>query len=127
MNNIVDRLKFLSSHEWARVEADGSVLVGISHYGQDLLGDIVFVEFPEIGQELTLGDPFGEVEAVKTVSDLIAPINGIVVSINESLEDAPEQINEDPYSKGWLIEVKINDSSGKESLLSAEAYEKMIA
>jgi glycine cleavage system H protein len=88
------------------------------------LGDIVFVEFPEVGQELTQGDPFGEIEAVKTVSDLIAPVSGIVLSVNEFLEDAPDQINQDPYGQGWLIEIKIDDSSGKEELLSAEAYQE---
>ena len=123
---ILDPLYYSEDHEWVQF-SENTAKIGITDFAQGQLGDIVFVEFPEIGQELTLGDPFGEVEAVKTVSDLIAPINGIVVAINESLEDAPEQINEGPYSKGWLIEVKINDSSGKESLLSAEAYEKMIA
>ncbi len=124
--NIPDSLTYSEDHEWVQF-SDNTAKIGITDFAQGQLGDIVFVEFPEIGQELTQGDPFGEVEAVKTVSDLIAPISGTVISINESLEDAPDQVNDDPYGEGWLIEVKIDDSTGKELLLSAEAYKKMIA
>ncbi|MBL7013535.1 MAG: glycine cleavage system protein GcvH [Candidatus Marinimicrobia bacterium] len=123
--NFPDKLFYSKDHEWVDFSGE-SVKIGITDFAQEQLGDIVFVEFPEIGQELSQGDPFGEVEAVKTVSDLIAPINGIVMAINESLEDSPDHINQDPYGQGWLIEVKVDDSAGKDELLSAEAYQGII-
>lgn len=123
--NLPEHLLYSADHEWVDTSTD-TFKIGITDFAQEQLGDIVFIDFPDIGQEITQGDPFGEVEAVKTVSDLIAPINGTVVAINESLEDAPDAINRDPYGEGWLIEVKIDDPSGKESLLSFDKYKEMI-
>ena len=99
MNDIVDRLKFLSSHEWARVEADGSVLVGISHYVQDLLGDIVFVELPEVGQSVDAEGDAAIVESTKAASDVYSPLSGQIIEVNSLLEDEPEIINSSPYEE----------------------------
>ncbi|PID43829.1 MAG: glycine cleavage system protein H [Proteobacteria bacterium] len=123
MSQIPSELKYLSSHEWARLEADGeTVTVGITDHAQDLLGDVVFVEVPEVGATVNAGDEAGVVESVKAASDIFSPVSGEVVEINESLEDAPEQVNTDPYNDGWFYKVKISDASELESLLDAEGY-----
>lgn len=112
-------LKYTKSHEWMKQE-DGVVVVGISDFAQDALGDVVFVNLPAVGDEVVAGDSFGDVESVKAVSDLISPVTGVVVEINEELDDSPEKLNEDPYG-AWII--KVEQVTDTEELLSAEEYE----
>ena len=118
--------RFLDSHEWARKE-DGVVRVGISDFAQDELGDVVFVELPGVGDELTAGETFGVVESIKAVSDLYAPVGGEVAAVNEALFDAPELVNDDPYGEGWMLEIELDDESDLDELLSAAEYEDQIA
>jgi glycine cleavage system H protein len=122
MSQIPTELRFSRSHEWARVEEDGSVTVGISDHAQDALGDVVFVELPEIGAQLGAGDEAGVVESVKAASDIYAPVGGEVVAINSALEDAPETINGDPYGEGWLFRLRVDDEAELGQLLDATAY-----
>ncbi|MFF2178068.1 MULTISPECIES: glycine cleavage system protein GcvH [Lysinibacillus] len=119
-------LRYSEEHEWVKVE-DGKVRIGISHFAQSELGDIVFVELPQVGDEIKTDDPFGSVESVKTVSELYAPISGTVVEVNADLEDSPEFVNESPYEKAWMIVVEPADASEIEKLMTAEQYEEMIA
>ncbi|KMY28322.1 glycine cleavage system protein H [Lysinibacillus xylanilyticus] len=119
-------LRYSEEHEWVKVE-DGKVRIGISHFAQAELGDIVFVELPQVGDEIKTDDPFGSVESVKTVSELYAPISGTVVEVNADLEDSPEFVNESPYEKAWMIVVEPADASEVEKLMTAEQYETMIA
>lgn len=119
-------LRYTSEHEWVKVE-DGKVRVGITDYAQSELGDIVFVELPQVGDEIRVGEPFGSVESVKTVSELYAPISGKVVEVNAELEDSPELVNESPYEKAWMIVVEPEDASQIEQLLTAEKYEELIS
>ncbi|GAB0171892.1 glycine cleavage system protein GcvH [Lysinibacillus sp. CTST325] len=119
-------LRYSEEHEWVKVE-DGKVRIGISHFAQAELGDIVFVELPQVGDEIKTDDPFGSVESVKTVSELYAPISGTVVEVNADLEDSPEFVNESPYEKAWMIVVEPADASEIEKLMTAEQYEEMIA
>jgi glycine cleavage system H protein len=116
-------LKYASSHEWARLEEDGTVTVGISDHAQQALGDVVFVEAPDVGDDLDAGGEAGVVESVKAASDIYSPVSGEVVAINAVLEDTPETINEDPYGEGWMFRVKPADLSELDELLSADAYE----
>lgn len=118
-------LRYSEEHEWVKVEGE-KARIGITDFAQDELGDIVFVELPEIGDELQADEPFGSVESVKTVSELYAPISGKVVEINEDLDDSPEYVNESPYEKAWMIVVEPSDSSEIDALMGAEDYEKMI-
>ena len=118
MNYPVD-LKYSKSHEWIRYE-DGVAVIGISDFAQDALGDVVFVNLPAVGDEVTAGEAFGDVESVKAVSDLICPVSGVVLEINEELEDSPENLNEDPYG-AWII--KVENVTEEEELLTAEEYE----
>ncbi|MGB0467298.1 MAG: glycine cleavage system protein GcvH [Pontibacterium sp.] len=122
MSDIPSELKYVASHEWIRDEGDGIVTVGVTDHAQDLLGDVVFVELPEIGTEFENGDDAGVVESVKAASDIYAPVSGEVIAINESLEDTPEQVNTDPYGDGWFFKVKLSDAAELELLLSADAY-----
>jgi len=122
MNYPVD-LKYSKSHEWIRYE-DGVAVIGISDFAQDALGDVVFVNLPAVGDEVTAGEAFGDVESVKAVSDLISPVSGVVLEINEELEDSPENLNEDPYG-AWII--KVENVTDEEELLSAETYEALCA
>lgn len=115
-------LKFSKDHTWVKIE-DGKVLIGITDYAQNELGDVVFIEFPDIGQELSQGESFGVIESVKAVSDLHAPVGGKVVEINEELQDAPEIVNNDPFDKGWIIAVESADASAEaEGLMDEAAY-----
>ncbi|OQP12096.1 glycine cleavage system protein GcvH [Geobacillus thermoleovorans] len=123
--NTPKELRYTKEHEWVRVEGE-NVRIGITDYAQSELGDIVFVELPEVGAEVTANEPFGSVESVKTVSELYAPISGTVVKVNEALNDHPEYVNESPYDKAWMIVVKPNDLSEIDNLLTAEQYEAMI-
>ena len=118
-------LKYTDDHEWIKIDGDVAT-IGITDYAQGELGDVVFVELPEAGQEITKGDPFGTIEAVKTVSDLFAPANGKVVEVNEVLADAPETVNKSPYEDGWMIKVKLADASDLGDLLDAAAYKTKI-
>ncbi|WP_280769433.1 glycine cleavage system protein GcvH [Salipaludibacillus daqingensis] len=117
-------LKYSEEHEWVKVEGE-KVRIGITNFAQAELGDIVFVELPEVGDELEADEPFGSVESVKTVSELYAPITGKVVEVNEELEDSPEFVNESPYEKAWMVVVEPSDKSEIDKLMDAEAYEAM--
>lgn len=120
-------LKYTKEHEWIRDNGDGTATVGITDFAQGELGDIVFVELEEVGFEFDKDESFGTVEAVKTVSELFAPISGEVTEINGKLEDEPELVNDDPYGDGWMIKLKIGDESEMEDLMSPEEYEEIIA
>jgi glycine cleavage system H protein len=122
MSNTPSELKYASSHEWARLEEDGTVTVGITDHAQDALGDVVFVELPEVGASLAAGDEAGVVESVKAASDIYAPVGGEVIATNEQLEDAPETVNSDPYHDGWFFKLQPADTSELDALLSAEDY-----
>lgn len=119
-------LKYSEEHEWVKVEGN-KVHVGITDFAQSELGDIVFVELPEVGDEITADEPFGSVESVKTVSELYAPVSGKVIEINENLDDAPELVNESPYEKAWMIVVELSDESELDNLMTAEKYQEMIS
>ncbi|MFT4823511.1 MAG: glycine cleavage system H protein [Cryomorphaceae bacterium] len=127
MSNTPSELKYASSHEWALLEEDGTVTVGISDHAQEALGDVVFVELPEVGDVLAAADEAGVVESVKAASDVYAPVAGEVIAINGLLEDAPETVNSDPYTEGWFYKLQPIDVSELESLLSAEDYAAQIA
>jgi len=118
-------LRYTREHEWARRE-DGIVRVGITDFAQDALGDVVYVDIPEVGTAVTSGEPFGEVESTKSVSELFAPVDGEIVAVNDSVADSPELINSDPYGEGWLIEIRLDDPAGLDALLEAEAYDALI-
>ena len=122
MKNIPGDLKFLSSHEWARVESDGTITIGISDHAQDLLGDIVFVELPEVGQTLDAETDAAIVESVKAASDIYSPLSGEVIEVNSLLEDQPEIINSSPYEDGWFYKLTPSDMSELDNLLSPEDY-----
>ncbi|OMP67832.1 glycine cleavage system protein GcvH [Domibacillus epiphyticus] len=122
--NLPKDLRFSEEHEWVKQE-DGKVRIGITDFAQSELGDIVFVELPSVGDEVTANEPFGSVESVKTVSELYAPISGKVVEINEDLDDSPEFVNESPYEKAWMIVVEPSDASQIDDLMTAEQYEEM--
>ena len=122
MSDITGNLKFLDSHEWARLEIDGNVTVGISEYAQDLLGDIVFVELPEIGSAINQGDEVAVVESVKAASEVYSPGGGKILEVNNKLEDSPEIVNSSPYEEGWFIKIKPSDNTELQSLLSLEEY-----
>src|SRR5574342_815081 len=123
--NTPKELRYSEEHEWVKVEGE-KVRVGITDFAQSELGDIVFVELPEVGDEISADEPFGSVESVKTVSELYAPVSGKVVEVNEDLNDSPEFVNESPYEKAWMIVVEPSDASELESLMTAEKYEEMI-
>jgi len=123
--NVPSELKYTKDHEWIRVEGD-TVTVGITDYAQGELGDIVFIEIETEGETLDAEEVFGTVEAVKTVSDLFMPIAGEVIAFNESLEDAPETVNNDPYGEGWMIKIKVSDPTSLDSLMTAEEYQSEV-
>ncbi|MFK3935888.1 glycine cleavage system protein GcvH [Alkalihalobacillus sp. NPDC078783] len=125
-NNLPAELKYSEEHEWVKTEGD-KVRIGITDFAQSELGDIVFVELPEIGDEIEADEPFGSVESVKTVSELYAPISGKVVEINENLDDSPEFVNESPYEKAWMIVVEPKDAGEVDKLMSADEYNTMIS
>lgn len=121
MSTIPADLRYAASHEWARLEADGSITVGISDHAQEALGDVVFIELPEVGKVLAAGQEAGVVESVKAASDIYAPVGGEVIAINESLADSPESVNSEPYGS-WFFKLKPQDPSELDKLLDAEAY-----
>lgn len=119
-------LLYSEEHEWVK-EEDGKYRIGITHFAQSELGDIVFVELPQVGDQLKSDEPFGSVESVKTVSELYAPLTGKVVEVNENLEDSPELVNESPYEGAWMVVVEIDDKAELDALMTAEQYEEMTA
>ena len=126
MSNIPSELRFAESHEWAELLDDGLIRVGISDHAQEQLGDVVFVELPEEGAELSKGEACAVVESVKAASDIYAPISGEVVGVNEALEDSPETVNTDPYGDGWLFTVKPSDEGDLKELMDADEYKEHI-
>jgi len=127
MSNVPSNLKFAESHEWILDNGDGTVTVGISDHAQELLGDVVFVELPEVGREVEKGEEFSLVESVKAASDIYSPISGEVVEVNEALEDAPETVNEAPYEGGWIAKIKLSDAAEVDALMGADAYQQKVA
>lgn len=126
MSQVPAELKYAPSHEWARLEADGTVTVGITDHAQEALGDVVFAESPALGSQVVAGKEAGVVESVKAASDIYAPISGEVVAVNTLLEDAPETINAEPYGAGWFFKIKPSNPAELEALLSAEGYQGSI-
>ncbi len=126
MSEIPGDLKFMKSHEWARVEGDGKVTVGISDHAQGLLGDLVYVDLPDVGDRLEAGNACAVVESVKAASDVYAPISGIIVAVNSALADKPETINEDAYGEGWLFVLEVEDADQLNDLLAPDDYAELL-
>lgn len=126
MSNTPSELKYASSHEWARLEGD-IVVVGITDHAQEALGDLVFVELPEVGDTVAAGDEAGVVESVKAASDIYAPVSGEVIAINTALEDTPELINSDPYGEGWMYKIRVSSVEELDDLLSSDEYDEQVA
>ena len=126
MSNTPTELKYASSHEWARLEGD-IVVVGITDHAQEALGDLVFVELPEVGDTVNAGDEAGVVESVKAASDIYAPVSGEVIEVNPALEDTPELINSDPYGEGWMYKIRVVSVEELDNLLAAEEYDEQVA
>ncbi|MEO3747601.1 glycine cleavage system protein GcvH [Plantactinospora sp. B5E13] len=122
---IPEELRYTAEHEWVAGDGSGPVRVGITHFAQDALGDIVYVQLPEVGAAVEAGESFGEVESTKSVSELYAPVSGTVVARNDQLVDTPEVINTDPYGAGWLVQLAPSDPAAVAGLLSAEAYQEL--
>lgn len=120
-------LRYAASHEWARLEDDDHVTVGITDYAQEQLGDVVFVELPEVGKQVRKGAQVAVVESVKTASDIYAPVSGIVAAVNAALDSAPEALNEDPYQRGWMFRIRVDDASELDDLLDADGYQNAVA
>ena len=123
--NIPSNLQYTKDHEWAKIE-NGVATIGITDFAQGELGDIVFVELPEVGKSFNAGDALGTIEAVKTVTDLLSPISGKIVAINEGLDNDPGKVNSDPYGDGWLVKIRLSDPDEKDGLMSSIAYEEII-
>jgi len=126
MSNIPAELRYASTHEWVRPEGNGVFTVGITEHAQDLLGDMVFLDLPDVGDAVTTGDDCAVAESVKAASDVYAPLTGEVIEVNEELEDSPELVNSDPFGDGWLFKIKAEDPEEVEGLLDAEAYAGVI-
>lgn len=126
MSNIPSHLQYTESHEWVSAEDNGNARIGISDHAQEALGDLVFVELPVVGDEISQGDPCAVVESVKAASDIYAPVSGLVVAINEDLESDPALINADPYGDGWLFELELIDSEELDGMKDAEAYKELL-
>ncbi|MFQ6023133.1 MAG: glycine cleavage system protein GcvH [Acidiferrobacterales bacterium] len=120
-------LKYSKNHEWARLEDDGSVTIGITDHAQEQLGDLVFVELPEVGAEVAAGKDCAVVESVKAASDVYAPVGGEIIAVNTALPDTPETVNSDPYGDGWLFRIKVADKSEFDDMLDADAYQALVA
>ncbi len=125
MSSIPSELRYVSSHEWIRMEEDGTVTIGVTDHAQASLGDVVFVELPEVGSTVSANDEAGVVESVKAASDLYAPLSGEVVAINEALEEAPELVNSEPYGEGWFFRMKPADEGELSELMDADAYKEL--
>ena len=126
MSNVPADRRYAKSHEWVKLEADGTAVIGITDYAQNSLGDITYVQLPKVGATLKVGDTFGVVESVKAASDLYSPITGVVISVNSALDNAPETVNTAPYGDGWMLKVK-PDGAPDASLFDAEGYSKLLA
>ena len=122
---VPETLRYTAEHEWIAATDGGRARVGITHHAQDALGDIVFLQLPEVGAEVAAGDPVGEVESTKSVSEIYAPVSGTVVAVNDAVTDAPETVNHDPYGEGWLFELAPADPAAIEGLLDAAGYRKL--
>lgn len=127
MSNVPADLKYARTHEWVRREEDGSLTVGITEHAQELLGDMVYIEVPEVGDQVQAGDACAVVESVKAASDVYAPVSGEVVAANEALADSPELVNQSPYEEGWLMRIQPEDATAAEALLDADAYQTALA
>ena len=127
MSEIPSELKYSKEHEWVQIDDEGNALVGITDHAQELLGDMVYVELPEVGDTLAVGDESGVVESVKAASDVYAPISGEILEVNEDLADAPETVNSDPYTNGWLFKMSVGNEGDLEDLLTADEYAELIA
>ena len=125
MSEVPLELGYAATHEWAKQDEEGLIVVGISDHAQDALGDIVYVELPEVGQQIVAGEEAGVVESVKAASDIYAPASGAVEEINEALEDSPETVNQDPYGDGWFFKLKVTDERELDDLLDADAYQEL--
>jgi len=125
MSEVPVELGYAATHEWAKQDEEGLIVIGISDHAQDALGDIVYVELPEVGQQIVAGEEAGVVESVKAASDIYAPVSGAVAEINDALEDSPETVNQDPYGDGWFFKLKVTDERELDDLLDAEAYEEL--
>jgi glycine cleavage system H protein len=125
MSTILPDLRYAKSHEWLKLESDGSVTIGITDFAQDSLGDITYVQLPKVGATLKVGETFGVVESVKAASDLYAPVAGTVLAVNSALESAPETVNSAPYAAGWMLKLKPADPAAAQELLDASAYGKL--
>ena len=123
--SVPKKLLYTEEHEWVN-EKDDKVIIGITDFAQSQLGDIIFLELPDIGDKIIEGEPFGEVEAVKTVSELYAPVNGTVIEVNNNLEDSPDRVNQDCYGEGWIIKIKPDEKINKENLLDYQDYTKLV-
>jgi glycine cleavage system H protein len=123
---IPEELRYTPEHEWVRLSAEGTVRVGITDYAQTRLGDVVYIQLPRLGTTVTAGEPVGEVESTKSVSDVFAPVAGEVVARNDALEDSPELVNADPYGEGWMIEIKLAETARADSLMMAQDYRAFI-
>lgn len=126
MSNVPNELKYTQEHEWLREEADGIFTVGITQHAQALLGDMVFIDLPDVGSLVSLGDDCSVAESVKAASDIYAPISGEIVEVNPALEDAPEQVNSEPYGSGWIFKIKASNTAELEALLDASAYRALL-
>ena len=126
MSNVPSDLKYISSHEWVRLEDDGTVTIGIKDHAQELLGDVVYVELPDVDSEVALEDEIAVVESVKAASDIFAPLSGTVIAVNEDLEDAPETVNSSPYDDGWMFKMQPSELSELDGLIDAESYQNEI-
>jgi glycine cleavage system H protein len=126
MSDVPEDLRYTADHEWVRREDGGRVRIGITDYAQDALGDVVFVQLPEPGAQVEAGASFSEVESTKSVSDVYAPVAGVVVEVNAELGDAPQRLNEDPYGEGWICAIRMTDPSELDQLLDAAAYQALI-
>lgn len=120
-----ENLKYTKDHEWVRVE-EGKAYVGITFHAQDQLGDVVFLELPEVGTEIGAGEMFATVESVKAVSDVYAPVSGTIVEVNDSLNDSPEAVNSDPYNEGWMCVIELSDPAELDKLMNSSAYQKLV-
>jgi glycine cleavage system H protein len=126
MSDIPGNLRYAKTHEWVRVEGDGTATVGITDHAQDAMGDLVYVQLPEVGEQKSAGDETGVVESVKAASDIYSPVDGEIIEVNSALDDTPELVNEDPYERGWLFRLRLNDAAQVDGLLTADQYQSQI-
>ena len=126
MSDIPAELRYAKTHEWIRLEGDGTATVGITDHAQDAMGDLVYVQLPDVGEQKAAGEETGVVESVKAASDIYCPVDGEIIEVNTALEDTPELVNEEPYGRGWLFKVRLNDEAQVEDLLTADEYQSAL-